>query len=320
MHTRNFLAMINRNLLRLKIIQVLYSYYKNEENDFNKAKEELLLSIDKTYELYHYFFQLIIEITNQAEKKLSKKLISEEDLNKNKRLVFNKFTQQLKSNRQLQAYMEEHEVDWNFEDSEAVKELYKQIIDSEVFAEYITEERSYAEDKELWRNIFRKIISESENLGKELEDLSIYWNDDAEIVVSFVIKTIKQFEESNGENQTLLPKFKDSEDEQYVLTLFKNAIFNANDYKELITTHAKNWDADRIAFLDIIIMQTALAEICTFPSIPVSVSMNEYLEIAKAYSTNKSSNFINGILDAIVKDLTKEKKITKVAYMNSYKK
>ncbi len=315
--------MINRNLLRMKVVQVLYSYYKNnkEENDFSVAQDELLLSIDKTYELYHYFFQLIVEITDYAERKLTKRLISEEDFSKNKKLSSNQFAQQLKNNIQLKNYLEETEVNWDIQDGEALKEVYKKILESEVFAEYLAKgNTTYNDDKELWRNLFKKVIAESEILGKELEDMSIYWNDDSEIVVSFVIKTIKLFEQEKGDEQELLPKFKDLEDEKYALTLFKKSIYNANDYKELISKHTKNWDADRIAFLDTIIMQTALAEICSFPSIPVSVSMNEYLEIAKAYSTNRSSNFINGVLDAIVKELTEAKKITKVAYVSNYKK
>jgi N utilization substance protein B len=166
----------------------------------------------------------------------------------------------------------------------------------------------------------RRVIPECELLGKELEDVSIYWNDDADIVLSFVGKTIRQFEESAGEGYPLLPKFKDAEDEKFALSLFKNAIYNANDYKELIVKHTQNWEADRIAFLDTLIMQTALAEICSFPSIPVNVSMNEYLDLAKYYSTPRSSNFINGVLDAIVKELQEQKKITKVAYINNYKK
>ncbi|MBR0503093.1 MAG: transcription antitermination factor NusB [Paludibacteraceae bacterium] len=315
--------MINRNLLRMKVVQVLYSYYKNqkETNDFAAAQEELMFSIDKTYELYHYFFQLIINITSCADKKLERKQINQEEFDLNNKLSTNRFVAQLKQNKQLKSYLEEHEVEWLDNDSNATREIHKQIIESDLMKEYAAiANPTYEDDKELWKNIFKRIIPDSELLGKELEDLSIYWNDDAEIVVSFVVKTIKQFDEAQGPDQPLLPKFKDAEDEAFAITLFKKSIYDANDYKELISKHTKNWDADRIAFLDTIIMQTALAEICNFPSIPVNVSMNEYLEIAKAYSTSKSSNFINGVLDAIVKELTNEKKITKVAYINNYKK
>lgn len=318
--------MINRNLLRIKIIQVLYSYYKNnqQENDLDLAQEELLHSIDTTYELYHYFFQLIINITDLSRKKLARTNLTPEEKLLNKKLSDNKFVAQLKENIALKNYLEEHEEEveeWASDESNATIELYRQIINSDILKEYTEkEEPTYVDDKELWRSILRRTVAECELLGKELEDISIYWNDDADIVLSFVSKTIRQFNEQNGANQPLMPKFKDSEDEKFAITLFKKAIYNANDYKELIAKHIKNWDADRIAFLDTLIMQTALAEICNFPSIPVSVSMNEYLDLAKFYSTPRSSTFINGVLDAVVKELTEENKITKVAYINSYAK
>jgi N utilization substance protein B len=318
--------MINRNLLRIKIIQVLYSYYKNnkEENDFNLAQEELLYSIDKTYELYHYFFQLILMVTEMAEKRVGKKSCGIEESELCRKLAKNRFAAQLSENVSLKRYLMEkgdEAEDWFSDESNVVNEVFRMVLSSEVLAEYAQKsETTYLDDKELWRGIVRRVIPECELLGKELEDVSIYWNDDADIVLSFVGKTIRQFEESAGEGYPLLPKFKDAEDEKFALSLFKNAIYNANDYKELIVKHTQNWEADRIAFLDTLIMQTALAEICSFPSIPVNVSMNEYLDLAKYYSTPRSSNFINGVLDAIVKELQEQKKITEVAYINNYKK
>ncbi len=314
--------MINRNLLRIKIIQILYSYYKNnkEENDFTAAQNELMQSIDKTYELYHYFFQLIINITELAKKRQTRKSIAVAERELYAALANNRFVKQLEQNEDLKKYIEENEIDWSTEDLNASDEILKQIIASDILKEYMESERSYKEDKELWRNIVKKQISECELLGKELEDMCIYWNDDAEIVLSFVSKTIRNFEEEAGANQRLMPKYRDKEDERFALKLYKNTIYNANEYKELITKHIQNWDVDRVAFLDIIIMQMALAEICSFPSIPVNVSMSEYLELAKAYSTPRSSNFVNGVLDAVVKELQAENKLTKVAYISNYNK
>lgn len=318
--------MINRNLLRIKIIQVLYSYYKNnkEENDFALAQEELLYSIDKTYELYHYFFKLILKVTELAEKKKGKKSCSEDEVWLCQKLANNRFVAQLAQNCALKSYLEENEEEadkWFADESNAVNEVFRMVLESEVLREYAQKsETLYEDDRELWRVIVKKVMPECELLGKELEDISIYWNDDADIVLSFVGKTIRHFDENAGADQPLLPKFKDAEDEKFALTLFKNAIYNANDYKELVAKHTQNWEADRIAFLDTLIMQTALAEICSFPSIPVNVSMNEYLDLAKFYSTPRSSNFINGVLDSVVKELLEAKKITKVAYVNNYKK
>ena len=328
--------MINRTLLRIKVIQILYSYYKNKENEtteLESAQNELIESTDKTYELYHYFFLLIIKITEYLQKLAKKKSSTSEAYVK---LSNNLFVKQLVKNKQLLAYFDEHDVDWAYktEDNELfwdiqieeqqnnlIKEIVPQILESEEFKNYNeTKENSYGEDKEIWRSILRKTISDSESIGRELEDMSIYWNDDAADVISFVSKTIRNFDEAKGEEQELLPQFKDNEDLEFALKLMKQSIYNASDYRKLISDHTKNWDADRIAFLDTIIMQTAIAEICTFPTIPVSVSINEYIEIAKNYSTAKSGTFINGLLDTIAKELVESKKVNKVVYTNAYKK
>jgi len=196
---------------------------------------------------------------------------------------------------------------------DVVKNLFTEIEQADFFKEYMKgETTSYQEDKDVWRKIFKRIIPFSENLGESLEDKNLYWNDDAETVISFVIKTIKQFEEPKGENQELLPMFKDKEDVEFAKTLLHKSIFKERELRELINENTKNWDLDRIAFMDIVIMQVALTEIMNFPRIPVNVSMNEYIEIAKTYSTEKSGAFVNGILDKIISILKKENKITKV--------
>lgn len=328
--------MINRTLLRIKVIQILYSYYKNKENEtpeLESAQNELIESTDKTYELYHYFFLFIIKITEYVQK-LAKKKSSGSDAYV--KLANNLFVKQLTKNKQLLAYFDENDVDWanKTEDNELfwdiqneeqqnnlIKEIIPQILELEEFKKYNeTKENSYVEDKEIWRSILRKTVSDSESIGRELEDMSIYWNDDAADVISFVSKTIRNFDEEKGEDQELLPQFRDKEDLEFALKLLKQSIYDEADYRKLIFDRTKNWDADRVAFLDTIIMQTALAEICTFPTIPVNVTINEYIEIAKSYSTAKSGIFINGLLDAIAKELVESKKVNKVVYTNAYKK
>ena len=328
--------MINRTLLRIKVIQILYSYYKNKENDtpeLESAQNELIESTDKTYELYHYFFLLIIKITEYVQKLAKKKTASSEAYVK---LSNNLFVQQLTKNKQLLEYLgaqdegcanktEESELFWDIQSEEQqnnlIKEIVPQILELEEFNKYNeTKENSYVEDKEIWRSILRKTISDSESIGRELEDMSIYWNDDAADVISFVSKTIRNFDEAQGEDQELLPQFRDKEDLEFALKLLKQSIYDEADYRKMIFERTKNWDADRVAFLDTIIMQTALAEICNFPTIPVNVSINEYIEIAKSYSTAKSGIFINGLLDAIAKELIESKKVNKVVYTNAYKK
>jgi N utilization substance protein B len=195
---------------------------------------------------------------------------------------------------------------------ECVKPLLEKILESEYYKEYAAAETtSYAEDRELWRKIYKNIIGKSEALDQILEDQSLYWNDDKEIVDTFVLKTIKRFDEANGAKQELLPEFKDDEDQDYARRLFRRTILNADYYRHLMSESSKNWNLNRIAFMDVIIMQIALAEILSFPNIPVSVTLNEFVEIAKLYSTPKSGGFINGMLDNIVNQLKKDNKLTK---------
>ena len=307
--------MINRVLIRLKIVQIVYAYYQNGGKNLDAAEKELFFSLSKAYDMYNYLLLLMVEITKQAERKInaakSKLMPSKEELYPNTKFIENRFVAQLEVNSQLLQFAEGQKKTWDNE-SEFVKGLCEKIMESDIYKEYMAAETSsYEEDRELWRKIYKKIIFNNAELDQVLEDQSLYWNDDKEIVDTFVLKTIKRFEEANGAKQELLPEFKDEEDKDFARRLFRRAILNADYYRHLISENTRNWDLDRVAFMDVIIMQIALAEILSFPNIPVSVSLNEYIEIAKVYSTPKSGNFINGTLDGIVKLLQKENKLTK---------
>ena len=308
--------MINRVLIRLKIVQIVYAYYQNGGKNLDTAEKELFFSLSKAYDLYNYLLLLMVEITRQAERKLnaakSKLLPTKEELYPNMKFVANRFIAQLEINEQLQEFSETQKKTWENE-SEFVKSLCEKIMASDIYKEYMENESSssYEEDRELWRKIYKRIIFNNPELDQVLEDQSLYWNDDKEIVDTFVLKTIKRFEESNGSKQELLPEFKDEEDQDFARRLFRRTILNADYYRHLISENTRNWDLDRVAFMDVVIMQIALAEILSFPNIPVSVSLNEYVEIAKLYSTPKSGAFINGTLDGIVNVLKKENKLTK---------
>ena len=307
--------MINRVLIRLKIVQIVYAYYQNGGKNLDTAEKELFFSLSKAYDMYNYLLLLMVEITKQAERKQnaakSKLLPTAEELYPNTKFVDNRFIAQLEVNKQLLEFSENQKKTWDKE-TEFVKNLCEKIMDSDIYKEYMASETSsYEEDRELWRKIYKRIIFNNEDLDQVLEDQSLYWNDDKEIVDTFVLKTIKRFEEKNGANQELLPEFKDEEDQDFARRLFRRAILNADYYRHLISENTRNWDLDRVAFMDVIIMQIALAEILSFPNIPVSVSLNEYVEIAKLYSTPKSGGFINGTLDGIVNILKKENKLTK---------
>lgn len=307
--------MINRVLIRLKIVQIVYAYYQNGGKNLDTAEKELFFSLSKAYDMYNYLLLLMVEITKQAEKKQSaaksKLLPTAEELYPNTKFVDNRFIAQLEVNRQLMEFSESQKKTWENE-TDFVKRLCEQIMESDIYKEYMAAETSsYEEDREVWRKIYKRIIFNNAELDQVLEDQSLYWNDDKEIVDTFVLKTIKRFEEKNADKQELLPEFKDEEDQDFARRLFRHTILNADYYRHLISENTKNWDLDRVAFMDVIIMQIALAEILSFPNIPVSVSLNEYVEIAKLYSTPKSGNFINGTLDGIVNVLKKDNKLNK---------
>ncbi len=307
--------MINRVLIRLKIVQIVYAFYQNGGKNLDTAEKELFFSLSKAYDMYNYLLLLMVEITKQAERKQSaaksKLLPTAEELYPNTKFVDNRFIAQLEVNKQLLEFSETQKKTWENE-SEFVKSLCEKIMGTDIYKEYMASETSsYEEDRELWRKIYKRVIFNNDDLDQVLEDQSLYWNDDKEIVDTFVLKTIKRFEEQNGAKQELLPEFKDEEDQDFARRLFRRTILNADYYRHLISENTRNWDLDRVAFMDVIIMQIALAEILSFPNIPVSVSLNEYVEIAKLYSTPKSGSFINGTLDGIVNMLKKENKLTK---------
>lgn len=309
--------MINRVLIRLKIIQIVYAYYQNGSKNLDSAEKELFFSLSKAYDLYNYLLMLMIALTEFAQKRIdaskaklspAKKAAAAES---NMKFVNNKFIAQLDVNKQLVDFINNQKRTWA-NDQDFIKELFEKIAESDIYKEYMaSSDDSYEADRDLWKKLYKSFIFSSEPLDQVLEEQSLYWNDDKEIVDTFVLKTIKRFEEKNGASQELLPEFKDDDDQEFARRLFRRTILNADYYRHLISENTKNWELDRIAFMDVILMQCALAEILSFPNIPVSVSLNEYVEIAKLYSTSKSGSFINGTLDGIVNQLKKEGKLIK---------
>ncbi len=304
--------MINRVLIRLKVVQIVYAYYKNSGKSIKAAEDEVFFSLSKAYDLYSHLLLLMVGITHYEADRIaffSKKGASADS--PNLKFVNNRFIAQLEKNEQLVKFAEKSKLDW-VESSDFLRRILADITESEIYKEYMASEvSSYEEDKELWRKLYKAFIVENEELDALLEEQSLYWNDDKSIVDSFVLKTIKRFEENEGGEQSLLPEYKDVADMDFARKLFKNAITNADEYRELMSSCSKNWDMKRLAFMDVVVMQTALAEILTFGDIPLSVSLNEYVEIAKYYSTAKSGSFVNGLLDSITKRLRSEGKLNK---------
>lgn len=301
--------------MRIKILQILYAYYKNTDSGLNRAEKELFHSINKTYELYHFLLTIFIDVVNynlsRMEIARQKNFPTEEDLNPNTKFIDNKIINQIRTNRQLNSFLNSNPLSWvNY--PELIKKIYLEIKDSEHFQKYMsTPERSYKEDKELIINLYTDIIASVEDLYLSLEEQSIYWNDEVEFVISIILKTIQAFKEKDGENAPLLPLYKNDDDIEFVKKLFRKTALHKDEYLGLIKSFAQNWEIERIAFMDILILQLAITEVTEFPSIPTKVTFNEYLEIAKFYSTTKSSVFINGILDKIIIHLKQNDKIKK---------
>ena len=319
--------MINRDLIRSKVLQTVYAHQMNEAQSLESAEKEFRKSLDQSYELYHLLLLLIPAITDHAEERIemgrNKYLPTEEEKNPNTRFIDNSFVSQLRVNSELRQAVDKFKLSWtvreehskkqnDFRPHPIIKTLYEQIAGSPFYDEYMTAGScTYEDDKEIWRKIFRQIIARGTELEEALEERSIYWNDDIDIVCTFVTKTIKQFEAENGADQALLPQYREDDDLDFALKLLKAALQHGQEYRDLITGAIQNWELDRLALMDLLIMQTALAEIIEIPDIPVSVSLNEYINLAKIYSTEKSSVFINGTLDAIVKRLRSENRLFK---------
>ena len=306
--------MINRELIRTKIVQLTYAYYQNGSKNIESAEKELLFSLSKAYDLYNYLLALIVGITQESRRHLEvaqSRAKREGTAMPSQKFAYNRFAMQLEGNKMLNEFMESQKTTWN-DEPEFVKKMYLQIAESEIYKEYMdSKEDSYEADRELWRKLYRTLIQNNESLDALLEEKSLYWNDDKDVVDTFVLKTIKRFEEKNLSNQELLPEYDNMEDKEYARKLFRAAIMNAEEYQHYMSETSRNWDFSRLAYMDIVIMQIAIAEILNFPSIPINVSINEYVEIAKLYSTPRSAGYINGMLDAIARHLCATGKLLK---------
>ncbi len=301
--------MINRDLIRRKIVQLTYAYYQNSDHNMDNAEKELIFSLSKSYDLYNYMLQLIVAITGEARKRYDVEVARahrEGEQEPSSRFAFNKFAMQLEENKMLLDWIDVKHSSWD-EDIEQVRKLYTAITSSDLYADYmsgaIDEELKdldeYDRDREVWRRIYKRFIQNNDDLDAFLEEKSLYWNDDKDIVDTFVIKTIKRFDPAAKAKQELLPEYKDAEDRDFARKLFRATILNADAYQRYMSDASRNWDFSRLAYMDVVIMQIAIAEFLTFPGIPATVTINEYVELAKVYSTPRSGGYVNGMLDNI---------------------
>ncbi len=307
--------MISRRLLRIKVLQAAYAHFKSGIDSLDKSEKELFFSIGKTYELYLLVFMIITDLVRYACKRIdiarSKLSPSYDDLHPNTRFTNNILINHIENHELLNSLIKKHKISW-VNSPELIRGLYNQLIEREFYLSYMGEiKTSWQSDKKFVVQLLNELILTSELLDQVLEERSIYWNDDLEFVVRMVEKGLKKFSPNSGTSISVYSLYKDCEDKQFVKNLFRNIIFNHKEYEKLIDQFTRNWDVDRIAFMDILIMELAIAEILENDSIPTRVSFNEYIEIAKYYSTEKSSNFINGILDKIIQQLKVENRIVK---------
>lgn len=307
--------MINRTIIRIKVLQIVYTYYQKDCNDLALAENELMFSIQKSYDLYHYLLLLIVLLTDADQKRIDKQknkfLATDMEKNPNLRLANNRFVEQLNRNEQLQKFAREKGTFWIDEDFHFVRTLLNKILQSDIYGDYLESKDTFESDRDFWYKIFKNLILKEEELSDILEAQSVYWNDDLDIIGAFILKTIRRLTPETPANQPLYPMFKDMEDKNFAFQLLHHSIMDEEENNRRITNQINNWDIERLALMDLYILQIALAELRNFPTIPVSVTLNEYIELARYYSTPKSPVFINGILDAIVKELKNEKLLFK---------
>lgn len=309
--------MLNRRHLRIKVLQALYAFFQSEEDNFNRTEKELFGAIDRIYDLYLYlllsFEEVKVVAEQQIEDKKNKKRATDADLNPNLRFVENQVFVQLESNKQLRRAAEESKISWVGDaNREMFKKVFNQTKESEEYFAYMNSEtNSFEEDLQYALSFFKTDIANSELIYHFFEEKSIHWMDDIDLVCSMVLKTVKTAKADGIID--ILPLFKDPEDEiPFVKTLLRKTIANDDETEKLIDDLTKNWELDRIAKMDIILMKMAITEFQEFNNIPTKVTLNEYIEISKFYSTPKSNGFINGILDNAIERLSKEGKINKI--------
>jgi N utilization substance protein B len=309
--------MLNRRHLRIKVLQALYAYFQSNEDSFKRTENELMQAVEKIYDLYIYLLLTFSEVKSIAESRIeeNKKKIrpSEEDLHPNMKFIENEIISMLEGSKELRRISEERKVNWvGDEHREMFRKMFLQIKDSETYIDYMNNELDDFEvDKNFAVELFKTEIANSPLLYNFFEEKSIHWMDDIDLACSMVIKTIKAIEK--GEVVDILPLYKKDDDEQdFIRDLLRKTISLDKENELLIDDLTKNWELDRIAKMDIILMKMAITELQIFSNIPTKVTLNEYIEISKFYSTPKSNGFINGILDKAIDRLQKEKKIVKI--------
>lgn len=306
--------MLSRRLLRIKALKALYAHLKSDADSMAATEKSMFNSIDKAYDLYFQMLSLPAELVHYAlsrqELARQKMMPSFEDLNPNLKFVENSVIRVLENSDTINDYLAARKLSWSAY-PELIKNLYNQIVERDYFKQYMNNgERSFLEDRQIVERIFCEELQECEMLDEVLEEMSILWADDLNFILIMVMRTLQNMKPSHLDIKAL-PKFKSEDDRDFVRTLFEKSLIHYNDHLRFIEKYTCNWDVERIAFMDNLILVCALTELTEIESIPVKVTFDEYIEITKDYSSAGSSNFINGILDKMVADLTAEGRIRK---------
>ncbi|MDO9038279.1 MAG: transcription antitermination factor NusB [Lutibacter sp.] len=307
--------MINRRHIRIKVMQSVYALLQSKSDNLKKEEEFLYISIEKMHDLYVLMLRLLVEVKNLEKKHIEisgkKYLATTQDLNPNCKFINNQIFRLLEESGSLNAYLEEKKLNYWRLDNEYVHEILKLVKESSIYADYLKSEKSsFEEDRDFVVALFKNVVAPNDKLAEYFEDKTISWVDDIPFVNTWIVKSLNQLKPK----QTFLlgEIYKDDDDKKFVVDLFRKVVLNHKDFEMEIENKTPNWDTDRIAEIDMILIKMAISEFLKFPSIPTSVTINEYIEIAKDYSSEKSSFFINGVIDKILKDFTASKRLNKI--------
>lgn len=306
--------MLSRRLLRIKVIKALYAHFKSESESLDVSEKNLTASADKTYDLYFQMLWLPVEVMRYADRRIDiarrKKLPTHEDLNPNTKFIDNRLIRQMEQSDKLTSYLDRTGLGWA-RYPELVKSLYKSMLDSDFYKAYMDSPKdSWAEDVKFVEDFYVNLVENNEQVEEVVEEQSIQWADDVDFALILAVRTVSLSREGQAD-LPILPKYKNDDDRRFLTDLFRKTVLNYDEYLGYVEQLTQNWDVERIAFMDNIIMVAAIAELVGFDSIPVKVTLDEYIEIAKYYSTSGSSHFINGVLDKAVEMLTEKGLIRK---------
>ena len=307
--------MINRRHIRVKVMQSVYAMIKSYDDDVLKEEKFIKYSIKRMFDLYVLLLDLLVEVQKLAEEKqeISKKkyLATEEDLSPNRKFVENKLIKKIAESSSLTLYKEAQNLDNWSKDDEYIKIIWDLLQNSDIFSEYLnSSDDSFNSDKDFVVNFFKEIVAPNSKLAEYFEGENITWVDDIPFVNTWVVRSLTKQKFANAFKLGSL--YKNQDDQDFVTDLFKKVILNHHSFENDIKIHTPNWETDRIADMDMILIKMGVCEFLNFPFIPTKVSINEYIEIAKDYSSEKSGYFVNGVLDKLSREFLKDKKIVKV--------